>query len=663
RGREPHRHDAHAQARRPLDARLRRRIDHPHRLPHRADRRGQRLHLLRHHEGRDPRAHPHGRRRIRVLWDQRDRRRSRLHRDTARHDDLRRSGRACSDRGPDPDGPSGHPGRRRGDHGVPRERRRRLRNRRAVPRRRWHDHAVNPAADTPAGGPASPGGAAHAPSSTGDGSAAEGRWAFGRWSLEVRGDELADVRCDGRVVLRAIRAVARDEDWATAWPRGATTRTEPDTLELHLRIADVGLDLAGTVHVAADGDRLVVDLDLEALTDSPTNRIGLVVLHPPQLAGTPLQVTHSEGAVEELSFPVQVSPHQPAKDIAGLAWEADRVSLRLDLAGDVFEMEDQRNWTDASFKTYSRPLDLPFPYTVSAGEHVRQQLVLTAVPSTDEAGAAPSGAGSTLTPSADGSPTARAGAPEELIWQSGGTGPAIGTGHLDLELADPDWSQRLDAALSARRSGDGAASSGGAAPSDTSLALWVVSSSPADPVVLAELGRRLAAAVRDGASFRFLGIADAARHVTTPDLAAALREVAAVPHAGDRAADRGGRHAAPSRRAAHGSCSRPAGARRPDHPAPALRECRDPPAAGARPGPAGRSARRHGAARDVDGRERGGARGPGDHLADLRAGARAAREARRRRVRCPDQCPRGHPGHRPFRRRPGAGDRGRRRPP
>jgi len=385
---------------------------------------------------------------------------------------------------------------------------------------------VNPAADTPAGGPASPGGAAHAPSSTGDGSAAEGRWAFGRWSLEVRGDELADVRCDGRVVLRAIRAVARDEDWATAWPRGATTRTEPDTLELHLRIADLGLDLAGTVHVAADGDRLVVDLDLEALTDSPTNRIGLVVLHPPQLAGTPLQVTHSEGAVEELSFPVQVSPHQPAKDIAGLAWEADRVSLRLDLAGDVFEMEDQRNWTDASFKTYSRPLDLPFPYTVSAGEHVRQQLVLTAVPSTDEAGAAPSGAGSTLTPSADGSPTARAGAPEELIWQSGGTVPAIGTGHLDLELADPDWSQRLDAALSARRSGDGAASSGGAAPSDTSLALWVVSSSPADPVVLAELGRRLAAAVRDGASFRFLGIADAARHVTTPDLAAALREVA-----------------------------------------------------------------------------------------------------------------------------------------
>ena len=31
-------------------------------------------------------------------------------------------------------------------------------------------------------------------------------------------------------------------------------------------------------------------------------------------------------------------------------------------------MEDQRNWSDASFKTYSRPLALPFPYPVAAGE-------------------------------------------------------------------------------------------------------------------------------------------------------------------------------------------------------------------------------------------------------------------------------------------------------
>jgi hypothetical protein len=345
--------------------------------------------------------------------------------------------------------------------------------------------------------------------SAADGTGTSGkRWASGRWSLEVRGDELADLRCDGRVVLRAVRAVARDEAWATAWPRETTVETGEDALTLHLRIDALGLDLAGTVRVTADGDRLAVDLDLEALTDSPTNRIGLVALHPPQLAGTALQVTHPDGSVSELAFPVQVSPHQPAQDFAGLAWEADGVPLRLDLAGEVFEMEDQRNWTDASYKTYSRPLDLPFPYTVSAGEHVRQSLVLTAgeaAPTNDDEAAEAAPAHAVDRASTD------LGA-EELSWRHGGAVPAIGTGHLDLELADPDWPQRLETALAETGAG---------------LALWVVSPSPAAPSALAELGRRLTAAIRDGASFRFLGIADATRHVTTPELAAALR--AALP--------------------------------------------------------------------------------------------------------------------------------------
>lgn len=364
-------------------------------------------------------------------------------------------------------------------------------------------------------------------------------WTSGRWSLEVRGDVLADIRCDGRVVLRAVRAVARDDDWGTAWPSSVDVTADDDGITLDLRIQDLGLDLVGTLRVraddsagagnganSADGDRLVVDLDLEAVTDSSTNRIGLVALHPPQLAGTALQVTHPDGSVSELAFPVQVSPHQPAKDIAGLAWETGGLPLRLDLDGDLFEMEDQRNWTDASYKTYSRPLDLPFPYTVAAGDRVRQQLVLTAGAPTptsgdEAAGAARVQAADRSTEASDGRPVLadrtvsgdRAGTgpeAEELTWRRGGAMPVIGTGHLDLELADPDWPQRLDAALTAR----------------DELALWVVAPSPADPAVLAELGSRLAAAVRDGASFRFLGITDAVRHVTNPELAAALRRIA-----------------------------------------------------------------------------------------------------------------------------------------
>jgi hypothetical protein len=47
------------------------------------------------------------------------------------------------------------------------------------------------------------------------------------------------------------------------------------------------------------------------------------------------------------------------------------------MEGDTFETEDHRNWTDASFKTYVRPLALPWPYTLKAGEPVRQSVKLT----------------------------------------------------------------------------------------------------------------------------------------------------------------------------------------------------------------------------------------------------------------------------------------------
>ena len=51
-----------------------------------------------------------------------------------------------------------------------------------------------------------------------------------------------------------------------------------------------------------------------------------------------------------------------------------RATLRME--GDAWETEDHRNWTDASFKTYSRPLELPRPYTIAGGTEVRQTVTL-----------------------------------------------------------------------------------------------------------------------------------------------------------------------------------------------------------------------------------------------------------------------------------------------
>ena len=39
--------------------------------------------------------------------------------------------------------------------------------------------------------------------------------------------------------------------------------------------------------------------------------------------------------------------------------------------------EDQRNWTDASFKTYCTPLEIPYPVQVTKGDKVYQRIVLS----------------------------------------------------------------------------------------------------------------------------------------------------------------------------------------------------------------------------------------------------------------------------------------------
>ena len=63
--------------------------------------------------------------------------------------------------------------------------------------------------------------------------------------------------------------------------------------------------------------------------------------------------------------------------MTGLAHEVmPGVWADLHLEGDIFEMEDQRNWTDASFKTFSTPLRIPYPVEIGQGTRIRQAVTL-----------------------------------------------------------------------------------------------------------------------------------------------------------------------------------------------------------------------------------------------------------------------------------------------
>ncbi len=55
---------------------------------------------------------------------------------------------------------------------------------------------------------------------------------------------------------------------------------------------------------------------------------------------------------------------------------APDVTASFSFEGDEFEMEDQRNWTDASFKTYSTPLSLGLVHEAVAGQTLDQRVTL-----------------------------------------------------------------------------------------------------------------------------------------------------------------------------------------------------------------------------------------------------------------------------------------------
>lgn len=195
----------------------------------------------------------------------------------------------------------------------------------------------------------------------------------------LEGGRLHSVRWHGVQILRGISAPVRDSDWGTLpeVETGREIQRDADGCRVLRRYRFEG----GTGQLIASldaGGVLSVDWHLTASADLTVNRAGLCVLHP--LVGTEgarLDVTHPDGRNETASFPQTVSPVQPVRNIAGLRHDLQGVSVSISFEGEVFEMEDQRNWSDASYKTYCRPLSLPFPFTVGAGEELHQRVVVT----------------------------------------------------------------------------------------------------------------------------------------------------------------------------------------------------------------------------------------------------------------------------------------------
>jgi D-apionolactonase len=206
---------------------------------------------------------------------------------------------------------------------------------------------------------------------------------LGPMSMTIVAGDLVGVSCHGVEVLRRLAYPVRDADWGTMAVETVSEAFDagPVAFSYDRTFVVDGGALQGRLIVeasVADTVQLVARLMLRSQTDVTVNRAGFVVLHPILgVVGQPLQVTHSDGSRRDTRFPNDISPGQPVFDISGLSHVVRGIRVELAFGGDVFEMEDQRNWSDASFKTYCRPLARPWPYSLKAGEEISQEIALT----------------------------------------------------------------------------------------------------------------------------------------------------------------------------------------------------------------------------------------------------------------------------------------------
>ena len=214
----------------------------------------------------------------------------------------------------------------------------------------------------------------------------------GPLSMIFEAGDLRYIRFGDHEILRRIYVAIRDHNWDTVLPRLSNVQIERDgdvfhvTYDVENKQSEVDFFWKGTITGDANGT-VTFSMDGEARSTFRRNRIGFCVLHPMACAGVPCRIEKVDGAVEESAYPISIAPQYlidgeikpvaPFNNMRAVRYEiTSGVEAEVRFEGETFEMEDQRNWTDASYKTYGTPLSQPFPVEVAAGTKIAQRITL-----------------------------------------------------------------------------------------------------------------------------------------------------------------------------------------------------------------------------------------------------------------------------------------------
>lgn len=212
----------------------------------------------------------------------------------------------------------------------------------------------------------------------------------GPLDLEFQEGDLRYVRYGGQELIRRIYVAIRDVNWNTIPAKVTNSSIDPaeDRFQIQFDAFHEAGPLAFRWHASLKGTpegTIEYSMDGVAESDFRYCRIGFCVLHPVAgIAGSPYRAKTPTGSVSdvlpELIVPQLMengleTPIFPSCSSLTIDTPAG-VSVITEFEGDLFEMEDQRNWTDGSFKTYCTPISLGYPHDAKARQSFHQKVTV-----------------------------------------------------------------------------------------------------------------------------------------------------------------------------------------------------------------------------------------------------------------------------------------------
>jgi hypothetical protein len=197
----------------------------------------------------------------------------------------------------------------------------------------------------------------------------------------------------GRQVLQRIFVTVRDREWREIVPQKweCEVHDEDRRATITARHTSQSLDFEwnGELQFSPNEQGLEFSIRGKALRDMEVCRLGLVILHPlPFMIGAQVHALGPGGEqsfmVEKEIYPQRIVDRLPTamtEPFTQLRIErTDFGVLELNFEGELFEMEDQRNWGDASFKTYCNPLRMGYPRSIAEGTTIAQRVQVLFTP-------------------------------------------------------------------------------------------------------------------------------------------------------------------------------------------------------------------------------------------------------------------------------------------